>query len=235
MIDLLNVEIGHRETLFSIPDLRLEKGKAYVLIGANGAGKTTFFQAITGVVLPLKGKIKVDDLLFSAWSQRERAKKISFVSSKFDGIEFLRVRDYIALGRTPYTNAFGRLSQIDWSLVDEAIGFLQLEKMSGYFTTQLSDGERQLVAIARAVAQQTDLIILDEPTAFLDYANRKKVMQLMKLIAEQLNKCILISSHDLELCLESEISMLVIDKHKQQLVHYGPKSIDKTELISIGF
>jgi iron complex transport system ATP-binding protein len=235
MIQLKDLEIGYKTTLFSIENIQLRKGEVYALIGSNGAGKTTLLQSIIGVNSPLKGRVEINERPIALYDRVEKAKTISFVGSKFDGIDFLKVRDYVNLGRSPYTNAFGRLIEKDHSIVSEAIKLLQIESLSGKFTTELSDGERQLTAIARAIAQQTDIIILDEPTAFLDYANRKKVMEIMKKIATELNKCIIVSSHDLELCLESEVELLVVNKELKQLVLYPSNSIKKEQLISIGF
>lgn len=235
MIDIQNIEIGHKTPLFSIENLQLIKGEMYILIGANGSGKTTFLQSIIGVLKPFKGEIKINNKSVLSLNRLDRAKTIAFVNSKFDGIDFLRVKDYIALGRTPYTNALGRLLESDWKIVDEVIALLNLEKFQDKFTTELSDGERQMAAIARAITQQTDLIILDEPTAFLDYSNRKKVMELMKFIAVELKKCIIVSSHDLELCLESNASLLVVNKSLKKVLHYEANSIDKQTLIEIGF
>lgn len=235
MIELKDIEIGHKSKLFRIENIELIKGRMYVLIGANGAGKTTFLQSMIGLLKTIKGEIKIDQQQVLSFNRIERAKKIAFVNSKFEGIEFLRVKEYIALGRAPHTNALGRLSKEDVKIVEETISLLSIDHLSGLFTTELSDGERQLAAIARAITQQTDLIILDEPTAFLDYANRQKVMKLMKDISTRFNKCIIVSSHDLELCLESEVDMLVVNKADRKLQHFLPGMIDKESLIKIGF
>lgn len=235
MISLKELAIGYKTTLFSIENILLKKGEVYALIGSNGAGKTTLLQSIIGVVSPLKGLVEINNRSISTFDRMEKAKTISFVGSKFDGVDFLRVREYINLGRSPYTNAFGRLVDKDHLIVSEAIKLLQIEYLEPKFTTELSDGERQLTAIARAIAQQTDIIILDEPTAFLDYANRKKVMEIMKKIATELNKCIIVSSHDLELCLESEVELLVVNKEFKKLELHHSNTITKEHLIEIGF
>lgn len=235
MIEFNNIEIGYHSVLFRIENIQLDKGKMYVLIGANGSGKTTLLQSIIGLIKPLKGDVEIGNRSVLSYNRIEKAKKISFVNSKFEGIEFLRVRDYVSLGRTPYTNALGRLTNEDWKIVDETIDLLQMAHLSEFYTTELSDGERQLAAIARAITQQTDIIILDEPTAFLDYANRQKVMRLMKDISVSQNKCIIVSSHDLELCLETDVNLLVVDKNRSELLNILPQSIDKEGLVKIGF
>jgi len=235
MIDLKQIEIGHKSLLFTADNLQLVKGKMYALIGANGSGKTTFLQSIIGVNKPLKGEIIVSGEPILKLNRIQKAKTISFVGSKFDGVDFLKTKDYIALGRTPYTNALGRLNDADLKVVNETIELFQLQDLKDKFTTELSDGERQLSAIARSITQQTEIIILDEPTAFLDYSNRKKVMELMNKIAIDLNKCVIISSHDLELCLESEIDLLVVNRKSKELTFYKANSLTKSELIEIGF
>jgi iron complex transport system ATP-binding protein len=235
MIDLKQIEIGHKSVLFTIENIELKKGKMYGLIGANGSGKTTFLQSITGINSLLKGDIHISNQPISKLNRIEKAKTIAFVSSKFDGIDYLKVKDYIALGRTPYTNALGRLGDTDLNVINETIVLLQLEYLQDKFTTELSDGERQLAAIARAIVQQTEVIILDEPTAFLDYANRKKVMDLMKQISDDLNKCVIVSSHDLELCLESEVDLLVVNRKLKKLMLHEANSLSKIELIELGF
>lgn len=235
MIQLQHLQIGYDQPLFSIESVQLEKGNVYCLIGANGAGKTTFLQTLQGNISPMNGEIKINSKNIQTFTRQEKATCIAFVNSKFDGIEYLKVRDYVALGRTPYTNALGRLSERDKSKVDESIAQLKINHLSELYTTQLSDGERQLAACARAICQETDLIILDEPTAFLDYANRKLLIEEMKRIALTLNKCVLLSSHDIELCLESQNELLVITKKEKQLVLIAPNSISKEELVGMGF
>ncbi len=235
MIAVENTKIGFQTPLFSIESLHLKSGKMYALIGSNGSGKTTFLKSLIGLIEPISGKILVKEKSIFSLQRSERAKTIAFVNSKFDGVDFLRVRDYIALGRTPYTNALGRLSSADWKIVDDTIELLELGIYANKYTTELSDGERQLSAIAMAVAQQTEIIILDEPTAFLDYANRIKIITLMQKITQEMNKCVIVSSHDLELCLESKIDLLVIEKKSKKLSHFQSNQLTKEKLIEIGF
>lgn len=235
MIDLNEIEIGYKKRLFSIESIQLLKGKVYSLIGANGAGKTTFLRSLQGNIAPIKGQILINNTEVKFFDRVKLSQTIAFVNSKFDGVDYLRVSDYVGLGRTPYTNALGRLSEIDLKIVENSLTELNIKHLSNYFTTKLSDGERQLAAIARAISQETDIIILDEPTAFLDYANRKLVMKEMRKIATDLQKCIIISSHDLDLCIESETEILVINKKSKTLDHFIANSLSKEKLIEIGF
>lgn len=235
MIELNKIEIGYKKRLFAIENIQLSKGKVYSLIGANGAGKTTFLKTLQGNLSPIKGQILINETEVQLFERQKLSQTIAFVNSKFDGVDYLRVIDYVGLGRTPYTNALGRLSERDLKIVENSLEELNIKHLSNFFTTKLSDGERQLAAIARAISQETDIIILDEPTAFLDYANRKLVMREMKKIASYLEKCIIISSHDLDLCLESETEILVINKNTKSLEHYISNSLSKESLIQIGF
>ena len=140
----------------------------------------------------------------------------------------------MALGRTPYTNAFGRLTPADYKQIDHALQLMGLEELSERFTTKISDGERQLTAMARALVQETPIIILDEPTAFLDYGNRIKLIQLLNRVTELEKKCILFSTHDIDLCLEEKLTILIINQKKKTLEPTS-STTKKEELLKIGF
>lgn len=234
MIEFLDTQIGYSSGLFNIPKLFLEKGKIYALIGANGSGKSTFLKTIIKDHHVFKGVIKIDRVPIEKYIRKELAKKIAFVESRFDGVDFLKVKEYVALGRSPYTSFLGKLSDTDLQIVERSLDLLNLKSFEDKFTNQLSDGEKQLAAISRALAQDTETIILDEPTAFLDYGNRQKLISLLQKIAIEENKCILFSSHDLDLCIEKKIDILVIDQKDKTLKHFV-ESPSKSEILEIGF
>ena len=230
MIQFNTVEIGYKQALLTINKLELKSGEVYALIGSNGSGKSTLLNTILKKTPIFTGDVNLNSTVLTSL-----AKTIAFVDSKFDGIEHLSVVDYIALGRTPYTNALGRLRSEDHVIIDAAIEKLNLEKFRNRETLKLSDGERQMVSIARAICQSTPIILLDEPTAFLDYGNRKKLIETLSGIAKAENKCILFSTHDIDICLEEKgINLLVINQSKKELELY-PNTISKSEIISIGF
>jgi len=230
MIQFKDVQIGYREILLSIEQLTLKNGEIHALIGANGKGKTTLLKTINGLQPTLSGGIHINNELSANLSHTDLSKLVSFVASKFDGIEHLKVRDYIALGRTPYTNLFGRLSAVDQEQIDKAISTLEIGYLIDKQTTEISDGERQLCAIARALAQETPIITLDEPTAFLDYSNRVKVLTILKSLAIEQQKCIIFSSHDIDICIEMNLPIIYIDQSSNQLIQ--TQSISKTELLN---
>jgi iron complex transport system ATP-binding protein len=229
MIRFNKAQIGYQKPLLFIDQMELNSGEIHVLIGANGKGKTTLLKSINGLQAIVSGEIELDHKLTSALNHKDLSNLVAFVSSKFDGIEHLKVYDYIALGRTPYTNLFGRLSAKDHIQITHAIKTLGIDYLSDKLTTEISDGERQLCAIARALAQETPIITLDEPTAFLDYANRVKVLTMLKTLALEQQKCIVLSSHDIDICLEMNLPILYIDAKSNHLIQ--TYSADKSMLL----
>lgn len=235
MIRFNQTKIGYIHELFSIDQIELKSGFLYCLIGSNGAGKTTLLETITGEINSFKGEVLVNSNSIQKLKRNEKSKIISFVNSKFDGVDFLKVYNYIALGRTPYTNFLGRLTKQDKKIINQSIQSLNIQRLSEKFTNEISDGEKQMASIARALTQETDIIILDEPTAFLDYANRKLVMLTLQKIAKELNKCILVSTHDLDLCLEVNAEILIINKKVKKLELFSSNQLTKEEIIEKGF
>jgi iron complex transport system ATP-binding protein len=235
MIDLQNIEIGFKDKLFGIEKISLVKGGLYVLIGANGRGKTTFLKTLVGEIPSIKGDVLINKKGLKEMSRIDRSRSIAFVGSKQQEVDFLKVKDYVALGRIPYTNLLGVKTSDDIEKVDSALEQLGINHLADKFTNELSDGEKQLAAIGKAIAQETDIIILDEPTAFLDYANRVLVLNLLKKIAITLNKVILFSSHDIDSILEHNAKLLIIDKANKTLKAYSSNLITKTEVINLAF
>lgn len=228
MIQLTNVIIGHQSALLSAEDLKLSSGNIYALIGRNGIGKSTFIQTISGVLNPLAGEISIDGKSISGFNMKAIAETISLVDTRFEGVEYLKVKDYLALGRAPYTDAFGRLDSKDWQIVEEVASDLSIQHLLEKYTDQISDGERQLCSVGRAFVQETPVILLDEPTAFLDYINRKNLLELLVRLATDKNKCIVLSTHDLDLCLDESVPFLLAANGQINL----HASLTKEEILS---
>jgi iron complex transport system ATP-binding protein len=210
MIRFQQTHIGYKKALISIENLELESSAIYALVGRNGSGKSTFLKSITGQISLLGGNLEIDARSTKEVKAAELSRIISFVESKFDGVSFLTVENYLALGRAPYTNALGRLSAKDMEIVHEVAEEMGLTKFLEKDTINLSDGERQLCAIARALVQQTPILLLDEPTAFLDFANKQLLIDKLLHIAKEKQKCIIFSTHDLDLCIENKIEFLAL-------------------------
>lgn len=235
MIQFKQVNFGYEKAFLTSEALSLSTGKVYALIGKNGAGKSTFLKTIKGDIPCLSGEIVVNNKPLKSYNKRALAKEIAYVSSKFDGIDYMSTEEYVALGRTPYLSLLGEYTKEDFTVVSHAIERLKINHLRQKQTTTLSDGERQLAAIARALTQETNIILLDEPTAFLDYSNRMLLIEELMIIAKELNKCIIFSSHDIDLCLEHDIDLLVIEKEKRQVSFFPAQSITKNQLIQFAF
>lgn len=235
MIQLKNIEIGYHSPLLSIENLVLETGKFYAIIGKNGIGKTTFIHTVLGLIPTIKGEIDINDQNIHQISANQRAKLVAHVPSKFEGVQHLSARNFIAMGRAPYTNFLGKLAEEDWKLVDEISAELGIESFLQKDTSELSDGERQIASIAKALVQKTPVIVLDEPTAFLDYANRMSVQKLLQNVAKNANVCIIQSSHDLELCLEFADEMLIVEPNKKTIIPINRANCSKERVIEIAF
>jgi len=232
MISLKSIEVGYKTPLLSA-NLTLETGKLYALIGKNGSGKTTLLQSIIGTNPTLNGEILVDEKSIYSMSNSERAKKIAFVETKFVGVFYLTGSEYVAIGRTPYTNALGRLSETDKMQITKSLEILDITYLADKFTTQMSDGERQLLQVARALAQETPYILLDEPTAFLDYSNKRNLIEKLKKIAQEQQKCILLSCHDLEICLENNLPLLIVSEREKKIEFKN--NFSKEEILQLAF
>lgn len=229
MIHFKQTEIGYKDSLLKVTDLALEAGNVYALVGRNGSGKSTLLQSIAGQTALIAGEITINYVSIRNTNAVEKSKTIAFVESKFDGIAFLTVANYLALGRAPYTNALGRLSHADWDFVQQVANEIGIETFLQRDTLSLSDGERQLCAIARAIVQETPVLLLDEPSAFLDYANKQILVDKLLQIAHEKQKCIVFSTHDLDLCIENEIEFLAL---KNKTLHKA-NALTKLELISL--
>lgn len=224
MLELKNLHIGYNKLLFQVNELRLNKGQLVSLVGPNGSGKTTFLNTILGTKEPLKGEVLVENESINEISKSKKVKTVSHVASKFNGVNHLSVYELIAMGRAPYTNMFNKLTPNDEAVVSEIIRKLNLEDLQNQSTAKISDGERQISMIGKALAQETKMIVLDEPTAFLDYSNRLKVMRLLKKITVEENKLIIISTHNIEICLEFSDLILAVHQAAKKIKLYDGKT-----------
>ncbi len=183
-------------------NLCAEKGSLVCLLGTNGCGKSTLLRTIACLQNPLSGSIFINDKDVSVLKASERALLFSLVLTDIINVENCRVYDLVALGRTPHTGWFGNLSLADRDIVQRSIADVNLSHKDSDFLQELSDGEKQRAVIAKALAQDTPLVLLDEPTAHLDLPNRIEIMLLLKRLAEETGKCFIVSMHELELAMQ---------------------------------
>lgn len=213
----ISVGYGHRVLLEDV-SAALGGGRLVALLGRNGTGKSTLLRAVAGLEAPLSGEIRLCGRPLHATPAHELAQVVSFVATEKVRIANLASRDVVGLGRAPYTDWLGRLRPDDCAVVDRA---LELVGMSGFADKpmdRLSDGEAQRVMIARALAQDTPVILLDEPTAFLDMPNRYELCTLLRRLAHDEGKCILFSTHELDIALTLCDDVALIDPPQLHLL-----------------
>lgn len=184
-------------------NLALRRGELVCLLGPNGAGKSTLMRTLAGLQPALAGRIWLDEDDLLALPPRQLARRLSIVLTERIDAGNLSVRELVAMGRHPYTDWWGALTEHDAEIVRWAIGAVGAVPLADRSVQELSDGERQKVMIARALAQEPLLMMLDEPTAFLDLPRRVEVMGLLRTLARQTGRAILLSTHDLDLALRS--------------------------------
>lgn len=194
MIRLENISLSYgSRTILRDISLHLRAGELCALVGRNGAGKSTLLRALTSNSSTIINGSRISDM-----SAEQLAQSVAIVTTERIRIENLLVEDLVAMGRAPYTNWVGHLQDIDREIVREAIDAVGMADFVGRDTSSLSDGELQRVMIARAIAQQTPIILLDEPTAFLDIPTRFEVCRLLADLAHKEGKSILFSTHDID-------------------------------------
>lgn len=210
-----NISIGYQQkkestAIANTIHVAFAKGNLIALIGANGIGKSTLLRTLTGIQKPLTGEVLLNNKNITAYSQKELAQNLAVVLTESLPPSNLTVFELVALGRQPYTNWLGSLSPEDLNKVNEAIALTQIEHLRHKKHFEISDGQLQKVLIARALAQDTPLIVLDEPTTHLDLLHKVNLIRLLQQLAAETGKCILYSTHDLDLALQLSDQIVVM-------------------------
>ena len=183
------------------------------LLGPNGSGKSTLIRTLSGIQKPLKGTVKLNDQPYDTLSPRERARKISVVLTEMPSLGMLDAYSLVALGRHPYSGKFGALGQKDRERIHWALQAVDALKLKNCQVSYLSDGERQKLLIARALAQETPLMLLDEPTAFLDLPRQIELMVTLRKLAHREQMGIILSTHNLDLAMRFADHIWLLDKN----------------------
>ena len=178
------------------------RGELTCLLGTNGVGKSTLLRTLSAFQPKLGGGIYINGKELDEYTGRQLARLIGVVLTERPEVHNLSVSDLIGLGRSPYTGFWGGLDEVDREVVQKAVALVGIEGLMGRMTDMLSDGERQKVMIAKALAQETPIILLDEPTAFLDFPSKVEIMQLLHRLSRQMQKTVFLSTHDLDLALQ---------------------------------
>ncbi len=214
-------------------NLTLHGGELTCLIGRNGVGKSTLMRTLAGVQKPLEGSVLLGEASIHHLSPTQLAKAVAIVLTEPIAPSQMRGTDLVALGRHPYTDWAGRLSDHDMAQVQWAIQAVDGAHLADLPISEMSDGSRQRLLVARALAQETDLILLDEPTAFLDVVSRAEMMSLLKHLAQTTGRAVLVSTHDLDLALQMTDSLWVMDRG---VVHVGtPSDLAHNHILSQTF
>ena len=197
-----SIKKHHTKEVASHIQATIRSGELTCLLGENGVGKSTLLRTLSAFQPKLGGHIWLLGREVESYTDRQLSRIISVVLTERCEIRNMTVRDLVGMGRSPYTGFWGRLSPNDWEVVDRSIRLVGIEVLASRMVHTVSDGERQKVMIAKARAQETPIIFLDEPTAFLDYPSKVEIMQLLYRLIQTTEKTIFLSTHDLDLALE---------------------------------
>jgi iron complex transport system ATP-binding protein len=206
IIQTRHLSVGYRSgsqtrAILNNLEVSVNQGELIGIIGQNGIGKSTLLRTIARLQEPLDGDVFVYGQTLESFSRNKFAQKVSFVSTETLKLNHCTVRQLVSFGRSPYTNWFGHLTTEDEAMVSEAIEMVGILPLASRYINEISDGERQRVMIARTLAQDTEIIILDEPTAFLDMPNKYEVIHLLGELTRKKKKTILFTSHDLNIAM----------------------------------
>ena len=217
-VEIRDLSIGYKtgnnfKPVFKNLNATLYGGELTCLLGANGVGKSTLLRTLSGFLPKQTGEIGILGKTIDTYTDKELARTIGVVLTERPNVGDLSVTELIGLGRSPYTGFWGRLNPVDDAVVEDVIRMIKIEALADRPVLTLSDGEWQKVMIAKTLAQETPLIYLDEPTAFLDFPSKVEIMRLLLALTRRAGKTIFLSTHDLELALQIADTIWLMDMH----------------------
>ncbi len=221
LLSCTHLEIGYPSANKSLAhniNLLLDKGELFSILGANGCGKSTFLKTLSGLIESIKGNVFLKGKNISEYTPAALSYELSFVANEKNIAFNPNVFEYTSLGRIPYRAWHNKLSSKDRLQTIEALRLVNMENFANRKLSELSDGERQKVSIARALCQDTDIVLMDEPTAFLDVKNKFELMKLLRTLCDNQKKLIIFTTHDIDLALQFSDRMLIFS---EQQAYFG--------------
>jgi len=206
-------------------------GELIGILGPNGVGKTTLLKTCAGLIQPLQGHIQLAQVNLQDYSPLARAQKIALVFSGRQGMSQLKVSEILGAGRYPHTGFWGKFSSVDWKIQEEIISHFKLGSIGMAKIQTLSDGKAQMVFLARALIQQPQLLLLDEPTAFLDLVYKKELMNCLIHEVKNKNRAALLTTHDPELA-QKYCDRIILMGHHSRFKIIEAKHLTEAELLS---
>ena len=233
-VELKDLSIGYRtkqgvRVVAQGLTAQLQRGQLTCLLGENGVGKSTLLRTLAAFQPKLDGSVSIEGRELDDYSERKLARTIGIVLTEKPDVQQMTVMELVEMGRAPYTGFWGRLNEDDRKVCNEAVELIGIEPLKDRMIQTLSDGERQKVMIAKALAQQTPVIFLDEPTAFLDYPSKVDMLLLLSRISREAQKTIFLSTHDLELALQVADTIWLMDKSGKRKVESGKRKEEIAE------
>lgn len=220
-IELRNLCIGYKNGKSSVNivadniNAKIHSGELTCLLGANGVGKSTLLRTLSGFQPKISGEIFIRDIEINKITDKQLAKTVGVVLTEKPDLSNITAKELVGMGRSPYTDFWGSISDEDNAIIEDAMRTVGIEHLEKRMIQTLSDGERQKVMIAKALSQQTPIIFLDEPTAFLDFPSKIEIMQLLRRLCRDTGKTIFLSTHDLEIALQIADTIWLMNRKKE--------------------
>jgi iron complex transport system ATP-binding protein len=231
LLEARGLSVGYKRPVLANLNMEIRKGSLVSLLGPNGAGKTTLLRTLSRRLTPLSGEILLKGRPLSDYRSGELSKITSVVLTDRAAPPMLSVLEYVALGRHPHMSLWGRMSDNDISVVESSLAAVRGERLAAQLVDRLSDGERQKAALARALAQEPELMLLDEPTAHLDLKHRLEVMGILRSLCAERGLAVLAAIHDVDVA--AKVSDLVVTVRDGALASFGrPELVLSSEAVS---
>ncbi|HBE9443741.1 ABC transporter iron-family ATP-binding protein [Clostridioides difficile] len=232
MLKTNNLSVGYNnKVVVSDINIEVKSGEILCLLGSNGAGKTTLLRSLSKLISPIKGEIYLNGVNINHISRKALSKKMALVLTNRLLGDLMTVQDIVNIGRYPYTGFFGNLSKKDLIIVDEALESVDALHLKKRYFDELSDGEKQKVLVARALVQEPEIIILDEPTTHLDIKHRLELINILKNLSKEKSISVILSLHEIDIALKSCDKVALIKNNK--VIAYGqPEDVVDENIIN---